>query len=108
MRWTTAGTHQPTCIFEAACFHRAVKPVCRCGHSATFNPHGLWWLFQQRHWNDTFTSAGARFWCIVCAIATRKKVKAVRIEIVRPSEADIVLPWPDEREWKRAISRFRA
>ena len=32
----------------------------------------------------------------------------VRIELVDPGPDDIALPMPDEREWKRALSRFRA
>lgn len=108
MQWAADGTHKPTCIFEAACFGYAVKPVCRCGHSSTFAPHGLWWLFRKRHWNDRFTEARARLWCRSCQAAKRGKVRPVRIEYVRRSEADFALPLPDEREWKRAVSRFRA
>ncbi|WP_318248332.1 hypothetical protein [Novosphingobium percolationis] len=108
MRWTADGTHQATCIFEAACFHQAIKPVCRCGHASTFNPHGLWWLFQQRHWDDRFAEARLHFWCRVCGIRTRRKIMSVRIETAKPSAVDVILPWPDEREWKRAVRRFRA
>jgi hypothetical protein len=84
-----------------------VKPTCRCGHSATFQPHGLWWLFTQRGWDDTFNAARARFRCRECG-AKRGKVEPIRIEAVRASEADAVLPLPPDREWTRAISRFRA
>ena len=37
-----------------------------------------------------------------------KRVRPVRIELVDPGPDDIALPMPDEREWKRALSRFRA
>src|SRR3546814_20156731 len=56
MRNTRDGLRRATHIFEAAAWHYALKPVCRCGHSATFNPHGLWWHFQQRHWDDNLRS----------------------------------------------------
>lgn len=108
MRWTAQGTHQPTNIFEAACFRWAVKPVCSCGHSSAFDPHGLWWLFQKRHWDDRLAAARVRFWCRVCHARQKRKVHAVRIELVKPSATDFELPMPDEREWKRAVSRFRA
>jgi hypothetical protein len=108
VRWTAQGTHQATCIFEAACFHQAIRPVCRCGHGSSFNPHGLWWLFTRRHWDDRFSAARVRFWCRLCALRTRKKVTPTRIETPSISAADLILPWPDEGEWKRAVRRFRA
>ena len=37
-----------------------------------------------------------------------KRVRPLRIELCDPSPDDIALPMPDEREWKRALSRFRA
>src|SRR3546814_1180914 len=63
MRNTRDGLRRATHIFEAAAWHYALKPVCRCGHSATFNPHGLWWHFQKRHWDDNLRDARRRFWC---------------------------------------------
>jgi hypothetical protein len=108
VRWTGDGIRQPTCIFEAAAWHYAVKPVCACGHSSTFAPHGLWWHFERHGWDDSFAATRRYFWCRVCGIATRKKRHPARIETTSVSALDIALPLPDKRIWKRAVSRFRA
>nr|WP_208417709.1 hypothetical protein [Sphingopyxis panaciterrae] len=97
-----------THIFEAAAWHYAVKPVCRCGHSATFSPHGLWWHFEKRGWNDHLRDARRRFWCRACAGRIGRRVTPVRIVLVAESTADIRLPEPEERVWKNALRRFRS
>lgn len=106
--WTRDGMRVATCLFEAAAWHYAVRPVCRCGHGATFNPHGLWWHFQKKMWDDRLKPAREHFWCRRCSLQHRKRVRPVRLELVRQSAGDIELTFPPEREWKRAISRFRS
>jgi hypothetical protein len=106
--WTKDGQHRATHVFEAAAWFRAIKPVCRCGHSATFNPYGIWWRFECRMWDGNLVKACQKFWCVRCGARTGKRVRPVRIELVDPSPDDIALPMPEEREWKRALSRFRA
>lgn len=105
---TTDGGRRAARIFEAAAWFRAIKPVCRCGHSASFNPYGIWWLFERRMWDDDLRRARERFWCVRCRERTGSRVRPVGIELVEPRADDIALPMPDEREWKRAVSRFRA
>lgn len=106
-RWTADGTRLATNLFEAAAWHYAVKPVCRCGHSAAFNPHGLWWRFERRGWDVRFEKALARFWCIRCKWRTGRRVRPVKFELVRQSVDDIELEYPPDHEWKRAVRRFR-
>lgn len=108
MAWNADGTRRATCIFEAGCWRYAVKVVCRCGHSASFDPWGLWWLFERRGWDDTFGVARMRFWCRICAARLKRKVRADRIMTAPLGDADLQLPRPPEREWRRAISRFRS
>ncbi|NYF30651.1 hypothetical protein [Sphingopyxis sp. JAI108] len=90
--WIKEGQPRATHIFEAAAWLRAIKPVCRCGHSATFNPYGIWWRFQCRMWDDDLTRARQRFWCVRCGARTGKRVRPVRIELVDPRPDDIALP----------------
>lgn len=60
MRWSSDCLAIPTTMLEAALGHFLVKPVCACGHSSMFDPHGLWWHFRQRHWDDrVYSCAGA-------------------------------------------------
>jgi hypothetical protein len=106
-RWTADGVRQATNLMEAAAWHNSVEVVCRYGHRATFDPHGLWWWFHQRGWNDDLTHVGRRFWCRQCAERQRRRIRPARIRLVRGSDADIELPMPPDREWKRVVKRMR-
>jgi hypothetical protein len=102
------GLKQASCLFDAAAWHYAVKISCRCGHSAAFDPHGLWWLFHRKGWPDDFRSARAKMWCTRCRRSTGQKVRPRLLELVRSkSERLITLPMPSEREWKRIVNRVR-
>jgi hypothetical protein len=106
-RWNAAGLMEPTSITDAAALRLVVRPVCRCGHSMTFDPHGLWWHFQRRGWDDRLPEVRRRFWCIVCMAKLRQKVRPVRIETVSERSAAVVLPMPSEREWKQQSRALR-
>ncbi|WP_448659210.1 hypothetical protein ACPVPU_01775 [Sphingomonas sp. CJ99] len=96
------GLKQPTSLFEAAAWHRSIAATCpACGHQAIFDPHQLWWLFQRKRWHDGFGSLETRLRCTRCGR------RGARIDIQDRARATINLPWPDEREWKRALSRWR-
>lgn len=107
MRWSTGGLMEPTCVLEAATFHRSILVACSCGHSGRFEAHGLWWHFERRGWDDALSAASRRFWCRKCASHLRRKVRPEKVETVPWSEGDFELPWPDERTWKKAVSRLR-
>lgn len=101
------GAPFPVTIFEAAALHYAVNVICaRCRNSAVFEPGGLWWRFYKKRWNDHFSDARVRFWCTCCARGGIPRSRAHRLEAVRATP-ERYLPPPDEREWKRAVSRFR-
>lgn len=100
----TDGTRAATNLFEASAWHKNVLVQCTvCSHRAVFAPHGLWWLFYSRRWNDDFPAVGKRMRCRFGKPSCRGRG---RISI-SASPATITLPDPDEREWKRAVSRFR-
>jgi hypothetical protein len=102
------GLREATCIFEAAAWKYSVKVECgRCRQVAYFHAHGLWWRFEQKGWNDDFREAGQKLYCSACWKRTRRKVRPWLIETSnRPPT--ITLKLPEEREWKRAISRYRS
>lgn len=97
----------PTCILEAATLGKSVVPICRCGHSARFEPHGLWWYFERRGWDDRLSAARLRFWCRLCGSQRRDRVRPVQLKLISWASGDLELPWPDERIWKRAVARLR-
>ncbi|MGW8202657.1 hypothetical protein ACWGM0_08915 [Sphingomonas bisphenolicum] len=97
-----------TCLFEAAAFHNAVKVTCRCGHYAVFDPHGLFWRYYRKGWDDNLHEAGKRMWCLVCRASSGRKVRPRRIDLLNLYQGTrIMLPPPDEREWKRLVNRYR-
>ncbi len=103
------GLRRATHIFEAAAWHYAVRVICsRCPHSAAFNPHGLWWRFERKGWDDHLGEARAKFWCRECARATGRRVRPARLQLVVEQDSDVRLEMPSESEWKRALSRFRS
>lgn len=97
----------PTSILEAATLRKAVIPTCSCGNLARFEPHGLWWHFERRGWDDRLLAATGRFWCRKCRSRLRTTVRPIRLDIQPSGPGDFELPWPDEREWKRAVARLR-
>lgn len=106
-RWTAQGIEVPTCLVEAAAWHKAVRPVCRCGHAASFNPHGLWWHFTKRGWNEHLSQASKRFWCLICRYRTGTKVKPARIDLVAEADSDTQLPLPPREIWRKQVQRMR-
>lgn len=102
------GLKVATCLFEAAIWHYAVGVRCGCGHRAAFQPYGLWWRFHRKGWNDDLQAARARFWCRPCRLSHGRKVRPGALRLIRPYDGPLIeLPLPDEREWKRVLSRFR-
>lgn len=102
------GQRVATTLFEAAAWHYAVKPVCRCSHFATFNPHGLWWYFEKRRLDDRLLRVQKYFWCRKCGERIGQRIRPVRIDLVAETDTDICLALPPMNEWKRAVSRFRS
>lgn len=102
------GLRVATNIFEAAAWHYTIKPVCgRCGHHELFDPHGLWWLFERKGWDDRLGVAARRFRCIPCLTKRNERVKQAKLYLVKDVPTR-TLPLPDEREWKRAVNGFRS
>ncbi|KFG91874.1 Symbiosis island integrase [Sphingobium herbicidovorans NBRC 16415] len=83
-----------------------VRVECRCRREAFFEAHGLWWKFQRKSWSDDFREAKHRFYCKSCSQRYGRKVRPVIME-TSDQPARHHFPLPDEREWKRAVSRFR-
>lgn len=106
MSYYRDGLNIATCVMEAAAWHKGVKIICSCGHSAVYDPHGLWALCEKRRWNDSFRALAKHFYCSRCKAITRRKVRPARIEPCE-DKANIILPMPSGHDWKRALRRFR-
>ena len=100
------GLKVATCIFEAAAWHYSVRVECRCRREGLFEAHGLWWKFQRKGWSDDFREAKRRFDCKACSQRYGRKMRPLVMETSnKPPRHHF--PLPDEREWKKAVSRFR-
>lgn len=96
------GCRVPQSLFEAAAWHYAIVADCRkCRARGAFHAAGLWWLFERKGWDQMFYSVAARLRCRACG--GRAKLTASRDAV-----PTIALELPGEREWKRAVSRFRS
>lgn len=87
-------------VFTAAAFQRTVKVACRCGHIAYFDPHGLWEACRRRQLDMRFCELRKRLRCAECG------ARPAMIEQSR-EVATVILPMPDEREWKQELRRYR-
>jgi hypothetical protein len=101
------GIPVATNIFEAAAWHKVIQVTCAFGHAVTFDPHGLWWLFERKGWDMRFAEARRRFRCRRCGYARRAKLAPASIEPTDGSP-EVVLPMPPAREWRRALSLLRS
>ena len=109
MQHTKSGIPRATHIFEAAIWHYAVQPVCRCGHHAKFDAGLLWYRFYRKGWDDNLRKACRHFWCRQCAWSSGRRVEPLRLEVVNwDKDAICIKERVDEREWKRAIRRYRS
>ena len=106
-RYSKDGLRIATNVFEAAAWHNAVRVAGACGHVAWFDPHGLWWLLFRRGLPIDFRDLRERLYCTRCQTLSRRRVRPASVS-AECHEATITLPMPDEREWKRAVNRFRS
>ncbi|WP_380879529.1 hypothetical protein ACFB49_22790 [Sphingomonas sp. DBB INV C78] len=98
-----------TCVQHAALYHYNVRVACRsCPHVRIFEGHQLWWLFHRRRWDDRLEHLPRRFWCSACWMASRRKVRPNTVTLTKDDPTGDALPWPDDREWKRVVSRYRS
>lgn len=101
MQNTSDGLRRATHIFEAAVWHYAVLVTCRCGHSAKFHAASLWWAVRAQGWNDSFRDATPRVYPFAIGHGMSIPLRPPVLQGV------IELEMPDDREWKRAMRRFR-
>lgn len=95
-----------TDLFEAVLHNETVEVRCACKHSGLFQPHGLWWYFYRKRWPYTYPAMRRFFYCSRCLDRTGQRVKPIHVDRTS-GKAVIVLPMPDEREWRRMMQNMR-
>jgi hypothetical protein len=95
-------------LFDVAARGRSVRLTCRkCGHSAVFSSHALWWLFDRKGWRDGLKDLRGRSVCLLCLHRRGEKVRDPELELVLDPPSDTSLPMPSEMDWKRELRRRR-
>lgn len=96
-----------TNLHLCALYRRTITLTCRqCSRVRRLDAVALWWLFACRMWDDRLPRAIGRLCCDPCRAAGT--VARFDYEITRePPDADQP-PYPDEREWKKIVSRYRS
>lgn len=101
------GLREPTTVFEAAVWHHCIKVRCaRCPNSAIFDAAGVWWHLMRRNGDIGLRDLHHLFYCFACSHRGGKRVRPHLVDLVK-DEPTRILPDPDQREWKRALSRFK-
>jgi hypothetical protein len=98
-----------THITDCALFHRNLQLTCtRCAHVRVLSGHALWWLFERKGWGDRLIEIGRRFRCTACWERDRTVSRRPRVAVVEDHPSGPQPAMPDEREWKRLVSRQRS
>lgn len=105
--WTHIG-ERLRCLEHCALHRRTIKLTCpSCGHVRLLDAVALWWMFKHRGWNDALPGAYRRLYCDACLVTDGRKHRPVA-EITREQPDASQPPYPNERDWKRLVSRYRS
>jgi hypothetical protein len=89
-------------------YRRTIKLTCPgCQRVRLLDAVALWWLAEQRRWPDEVREVARKLYCEDCH-RDRRKVVRPRFEITREPPSGPQFAYPDEREWKRVVARFRS
>lgn len=101
-RFDRHGCRVPQSLFEAAAWHFTIVADCkRCRSQGVFHAAALWWMFERKDWNPTLYAVERRLRCRACG-------SRARLSVSSDAQPTVHLPFPDDRSWKRAVSRFRS
>ncbi|WP_174291056.1 hypothetical protein [Sphingomonas bacterium] len=94
-------------IEQCALHRRSLRLTCqRCRLVRVLDAIPVWWLFQQRGWPHDLSGAARRFACSACRETGHRSEPTIEVGRDRPEGPQP--PYPDEREWKRLVSRYRS
>ena len=96
---------------HCALHRRTITLTCpQCGRVRLIDAVPLWWLFERRGWDDRLPGFHRRLYCSVCRGSPGGPGLRVRphFQITRDAPEPTHLPYPEERVWKRVVSRYRS
>jgi hypothetical protein len=68
----------------------------------------LWWMFERRGWSQSLSEVRKRFYCSRCLEQRGRKVRGPKLQISLDPPQGAQFAYPDERTWKRLVSRYRS
>lgn len=96
-------------LMHCALYRRTVQLSCRdCPHVARIDAVPLWWLFERRNWDDRLSAVPPHFYCSKCWHRRYRKTSRPRLTLTNDPPEPSSWAYPDERTWKRLVSRYRS
>ena len=96
-------------LVACALHRRTLRLSCRqCPHIRLLDSVPIWSLFDARGWGGLIADVPKRFYCARCWDERRCKVSHPKLVITQDATAPPQFPYPDERRWKRLVSRYRS
>lgn len=91
-----------------ALYRRTLRVTCpRCRRERMLDAVGLWWLFERKRWDDRMRNVPRRLRCEPCW-KERNGIVRPRIDVTSLPPEGPQFPYPNERTWRRVVSRFRS
>jgi hypothetical protein len=98
-------------LVMCALHRRTLRLSCRsCPHVRLLDAVPVWFLFERKGWSGFIQEVPARFYCAACLRDAARKVTRPRLVITNDAAPPPTREWPypDERVWKRLVSRYRS
>ncbi|WP_267395389.1 MULTISPECIES: hypothetical protein [unclassified Sphingomonas] len=93
---------------HCALHRRTIKLTCSaCQRERRFDAVALWWMYECKGWNDRLPGALRRLYCEACRASAGKVVRP-EVEITREQPDEKRPPYPDQRTWRKLVSRYRS
>jgi hypothetical protein len=101
--------HRIDTLALCAIYQKSLRFECRvCLHKTVLPAVSIWWLFERRGWANGLGDACRRFYCSSCWSRKRERVHDPHVRTSSEKPTADPFPWPDERIWKKMVSRFRS
>ena len=96
-------------LVHCALHRRTLKLSClHCPHVRLLDAVPVWYLFDRKGWSGLMWDVPKRFFCSRCMTERLRKVRGPRVQVTDERPGKEQFPYPDERTWKRLISRYRS
>lgn len=96
-------------LMHCALHRRTLRLSCRsCPHVRLRAAVLVWFLFERKGWSGLMWDVPKRFFCGRCMTERLRMVRSPRVQVTEERPGTEQFPYPDDRTWKRLISRYRS